>query len=70
MERNVLWYSDGGTFYILVRHGIRVVDRYREDGLGGDPVETRARAAAAALEFAMEYKIELRNVQESSAAID
>jgi hypothetical protein len=37
--------AGGGTFYILVRHGIRIMRRYREDGLGGDAAETRPRAA-------------------------
>jgi hypothetical protein len=70
MERNVIWYSDDGTFHVLVRFGIRVVNRYREDGLGGDPAETRARAAAKAVELALQYNIELANVRETPAAVD
>lgn len=70
MERNVLWFSDGDTIHILVRHGIRIVRRYREECLGGDPAATRAQAAAKALEYALDYKIELRNVTETPAAID
>jgi hypothetical protein len=53
---------------LAVRHRIRVVSRYREDGLDG--AESRTRAGAKAIEVVLDFKVELRNVTETPAAID
>jgi hypothetical protein len=65
MDRNTLWHADETGYTVHVRHGIRVVHRFRLE-TGDLPVaEIRMLAAARAVELALEYRIELRNVSEA-----
>jgi hypothetical protein len=53
---------------VLVRYGIRVASRFMASELG-TPAEIRMRAAAKAVELALEHRIELSRVRETEAAI-
>ena len=65
MERNALWFADETGFTVHIRHGIRVVHRYRSETGDLPPAEIRMQAAARAVEFALEYRVDLRQVSEA-----
>jgi hypothetical protein len=69
MERKVIWFSDGDGYVVLVCHGIRVASRFVADELG-TATEIRQRAAAKAVELALEHRVDLTAVREVREPLD
>jgi len=70
MEHTVWWYSDESSYVVFVRHGARIVTRFRAEAMAESPAEMREHARDKAIELALKFKIELRNVVETPHAVD
>jgi hypothetical protein len=69
MEHTVWWYSDESSYVVLVRHGARIVTRFRAEALAESHAEMREHARDKAIELALKFKIDLRNVAETPHAV-
>ena len=67
MIHNVLWSADDTGYAVHVRFGIRTVRQFRAECLAGETLaEVRMQAAAKAVELALQYRIDLAQVRETS----